>query len=127
MQERDLFEYGIIRFVPRVERDEFFHIGVVLFCKKQNFLEAKFHINETKLQAMAPNFDFQELEQYTLAFSRICQGKDSNSPISLYEKIERFRWLTANRSTVLQVSPVHPGLCMNASETLQKIFEEQVL
>lgn len=127
MQERDLFEYSIIRFVPRIEREEFFHIGVVVFCKKQKFLQAKFHIPAGKLQSMAPDFDFEELEEYTNAFSRICEGKDTNSPISKLEMIERFRWLTANRSTILQTSSVHPGLCWDAESTLNKLFKEQVL
>lgn len=127
MQERDLFEYAVIRFVPRVEREEFLHVGVVLFCKKQKFLKAYYQLDRNRLDAFCPGFDIPELREYLEAFCRICEGTEKNSPIATLDAIERFRWLTANRSTVVQVSAVHPGLCLDAEDTLSGLFRSLVL
>ncbi len=127
MQEQHLFEYAIIRVVPRVEREEFINVGVILFCKSQRFLKAKFVLNKNKLSALTEDLDAEELEKNLNAFVAICDGKNSASAISDLDLPSRFRWLTATRSTVIQCSKVHPGFCENPSEKVERIFEQMVL
>ncbi|HEY4875636.1 MAG TPA: DUF3037 domain-containing protein [Puia sp.] len=126
MQEKHLFEYAVIRLVPRVEREEFLNTGVILYCSDQNFLRVKFSVNKNRIEAMAPEQDIEEIEKRLEVFDQICRGNDESGSIGKLPLASRFRWLTATRSTIVQISPVHPGLCINASETLEKLFEELV-
>lgn len=127
MQEQHLFEYAIIRVVPRVEREEFINVGVILYCKPLRFLKGMFFIDRNKIMALNPNLDIEELEKNLDAFIAICDGRNTGSTISDLDLPSRFRWLTATRSTVVQCSKVHPGFCTNAQEELLKIFEQMVL
>lgn len=127
MQERHLFEYAVIRVVPRVEREEFINVGVILYCSKQKFLETLYHINEEKLKTISPQTDIEEIQEYLQSFEKICHGGSKGGPIGQLPMAERFRWLTAVRSTVVQSSPVHPGLCLDAEETLNRLFSQFVL
>jgi len=126
MQQQHLFEYAIIRVVPRVEREEFMNIGVILFCQKQKFLHAKYLINENKLKTFSSNLDLIELHEHICSIERICKGKAEAGPIGKLDIASRFRWLTATRSTVVQTSRVHPGFCTDAAETLDKLFSQMV-
>ncbi|CAD5266343.1 MULTISPECIES: DUF3037 domain-containing protein [unclassified Imperialibacter] len=126
MQERQLFEYAVVRVVPHVEREEFLNVGVVLLCSGQKFLRARFDWNESRLSGFCQKTDFSELKGYVDSFEKICKGGKEAGPIGQLGITERFRWLTAARSTVLQTSKVHPGLCVNAEETLDRLFEELV-
>jgi hypothetical protein len=126
MQERQLFEYAVVRVVPHVEREEFLNVGVVLLCAGQKFLDVRFEWNEHRLKSLCQKTDFTELKEYGDSFAKICKGGKEAAPIGLLSLAERFRWLTAARSTVLQTSKVHPGLCINAVETLERLFEELV-
>lgn len=125
MQDKHLYEYAVIRVVPRVEREEFLNVGVVLYCARPRFLGVRFALNEQRLGAFAP--DLLQLAEYLLAFERICKGDPSGGPIAALTPAERFRWLTATRSTVLQTSRVHPGFCASPEETLGRLFGELVL
>jgi hypothetical protein len=127
MQEQYLFEYAVIRIVPKVEREEFFNVGVVLYCSKQKFLQMKYDINEERLRAFCKKTDIGELEKYLHAFESICKGEYESGPIGKLPIAERFRWLTATRSTVVQTSKVHPGLCDDAKNMLEKLFTQLVL
>lgn len=127
MQERHLFEYAVIRVVPRVEREEFLNVGVILYCSRLKFLQAKIKVDEVRLKAFSGHLDIQELKNYLLSFEKICKGGSDGGPIGQLALADRFRWLTAVRSTVVQTSPVHPGLCLNAQETLDKLFSQLVL
>ncbi|WP_443939155.1 DUF3037 domain-containing protein [Pedobacter sp. MW01-1-1] len=127
MQERTLFEYAVIRVVPKVEREEFLNVGVILFCSKQKFLQTLFHLDEARIKAFAPTTDIQELRDNLCAFQRITSGEKDSGPIGAYDQASRFRWLTATRSTVVQCSKVHPGLCRDAQETLNKLYHDLVL
>ena len=127
MQEQHLFEYAIVRVVPQVEREEFLNAGVVLYCAKQHFLQAKFYLSEIRLQTFPCKPDIGELEAYLGAFERICVGGSGAGSIGKLPVAERFRWLTATRSTVLQTSKVHPGFCKDAGEMLTRIFNQFVL
>jgi hypothetical protein len=127
MQEQHLFEYAVIRIVPKVEREEFFNVGVVLFCSKEKFLDVKFKLDEERLRVFCKKADISELQEYLDAFERICKGVKDSGPIGKLNIAERFRWLTATRSTVVQTSKVHPGLCSNAAKMLQSLFDQLVM
>jgi len=127
MHERHLFEYAVLRVVPRVEREEFLNIGIILYCSKQKFLQYLFVLDETRLQAFAGYLDIDELMEHLYSFGRICAGEPDGGPIARLDTASRFRWLTATRSTVLQTSKVHPGLCVDAAETLNRLFAQLVV
>lgn len=126
MQEYHLFEYAVIRVVPRVEREEFLNVGIILYCPKQGFLQSRFSLDIERLRAFAGNLDISELEEYLGALDRICIGGTKAGPIGKLPIASRFRWLTATRSTVVQTSKVHPGFCKDAAETLEKLYQNLV-
>lgn len=127
MQEQHLFEYAVIRVVPKVEREEFLNVGVILYCAKQQFLHCLFYLNESRLKAFAcevePDFIYSNLQ----AIQKICEGGKEGGPIGQLDRASRFRWLTATRSTVVQASKVHPGFCIDAQETLERLHQQLVL
>ena len=127
MHGKHLFEYAVIRIVPRVEREEFLNVGVVLYCADQKFLQAMFSLNQARLKTFSPHLNLEQLEAHLCVFRQICLGDGQAGPISQLPIAERFRWLTATRSTVLQTSGVHPGLCENAHTMLMKLYEKLVL
>jgi hypothetical protein len=97
MQEQHLFEYAVIRIVPRVEREEFLNVGVILYCKKLNFLQAMFALNEEKLRAFCSDIDLDEVKTYIQSFGNISKGGKEAGPIGKLDPASRFRWLTATR------------------------------
>jgi hypothetical protein len=127
MQGNNLFEYAVIRVVPKVEREEFVNVGVILYCQKQHFLRTLYKIDAQKLAAFDCEPDCIEIEENLNSFVRICEGGDNSGPIGKLILSERFRWLTAVRSTVVQTSRVHPGFCVDAQETLERLFNQLVL
>ena len=127
MQGKQLFEYAIIRIVPRVEREEFMNVGVVLYCAGQKFLQMRFQLDEDRLKAFSATISIPEISEYLCAFQRICKGGKEGGAIGALPVAERFRWLTATRSTVVQTSKVHPGLCDDAGEMLEKLYGQLVL
>lgn len=127
MQDKHLFEYAVIRVVPRVEREEFMNVGVILYCKGLKFLQSKCDLNEARLTAFAKDTDTEEIRESLRAFAQISAGSKDSGPIGKLDDASRFRWLTATRSTVVQTSKVHPGFCEDASVTLERLFAELVL
>ncbi|MEO7767050.1 MAG: DUF3037 domain-containing protein [Ferruginibacter sp.] len=127
MQQKHLFEYAVIRIVPRVEREEFLNAGVILYCAKQNFLQAMLGINHERMGAFCDELDIAEVEENLRALERICMGGEGAGPIGKMDIASRFRWLTATRSTVVQSSKVHPGFCIDAGETLVRLYAQLVL
>jgi hypothetical protein len=127
MPEKHLFEYAVIRVVPCVEREEFLNVGVILYCAAQGFLQTQYFLNEERLRAFSGELDRLDLQERLRAFERICAGRSQGGPIGQLPIASRFRWLTATRSTVVQTSPVHPGLCTDAPETLARLFTKPVL
>jgi hypothetical protein len=121
------FDYTILRIVPRVERQEFINAGVILFCLERNFLAARVHFDESRVQALFPVLDLPLVKQHLEAFPRICAGSDDGGPIARLSRRERFHWLAAPRSTVIQVSEVHSGLCESPEFALDQLFRELVL
>jgi len=127
MQDNHLYEYAVIRVVPRVEREEFLNIGIILFCKKAKFIKVLAHIDDAKVQALSSDFDIQQLHCNVTALKKIAAGDKDGGPIAEFEIPERFRWLTAIRSSAIQTSRPHPGLCLDLEKTINRLFEELVL
>ena len=126
MPDRKIFEYAVIRVVPRVERAEFINVGVVVFSKSLNFLDLRYAVDPARLLALYPGVETADIEAHLEAFRRICHGDADGGPIAQLDKPSRFRWLTAKRSTVIQCSDVHPGLCTDPQTMLERLFDEQV-
>lgn len=127
MQESYFYEYAVIRLVPRVEREEFINVGVILFCKRPRFLKAKTHINTDKLACFTNELEISDIEKNIEAFNKICIGGKAGGPIAEEDHASRFRWLTAERSSSIQTSRPHHGFSTDLDETLQRLFEELVL
>ncbi|MCC2548226.1 DUF3037 domain-containing protein [Hymenobacter sp. BT175] len=127
MPEKHLFEYAVIRVMPRVEREEFLNVGVIVYCASQGFLQTRFALNEERLRVFAGELDMAELQERLRAFERICAGRREGGTIGQLPLASRFRWLTATRSTVVQTSPVHPGRCEDALATLECLHAALVL
>ena len=127
MHGKNLFEYAVIRIVPRVEREEFINAGVIVYCHGQKFLQARYLLDEARVKAFAPELDLDAVKANLCAFEQICLGNKAGGPIGELDIASRFRWLTATRSTVLQTSKVHPGFCEDAATTLEKLFIELVV
>jgi len=126
MQDKYTFEYAVVRIVPRVEREEFFNVGVILFSKRKKFLKIKYHIDTEKLKAFACENEEQTFLNYLKAWNLVCDGEPFGGAIGKLELSDRFRWLVACRSTIIQSSNTHPGLCIDPQKTLEELFERYV-
>lgn len=127
MPEQQVFEYAVIRFVPRVERGEFINIGVIVLCKLKHFLAMKVQLEEERIKALSPDVDFQALSATLHTWDLICQANPEGGQVSLLDPANRFRWLTAAKSTIIQFSQVHPGLCTHSEDLLEDLFAKYVL
>jgi Protein of unknown function (DUF3037) len=117
------FDYAVLRIVPRVERQEFINVGVIVFCLEKRFLQAKVHVDEARLHALWPALDVELVRQHVNAVVRICAGDETAGPIAGMSQRERFHWLISPRSTILQTSPVHTGLCTASDGLLNRILD----
>lgn len=126
MQENCTFDYAVIRIVPRVEREEFINVGVILSCPAKKFLEARIELNEERLKCFAPHIEIEAIRQYLEIIPKICAGSDEAGIIGKLTQRERFYWLTATRSTIIQTSPIHTGFAVNAEEMLEKLMNKMV-
>lgn len=126
MQDKYLFEYAVLRVVPLVEREEFLNVGVIMLCSAQRFLQCTCHFDEARLRSFSKDIDIDLVKARLKAFEEICTGSAAGGPIGLLPLASRFRWLTAARSTILQTSAVHPGLCADANETLKRLHVQLV-
>lgn len=127
MQEQHLYEYAVIRVVPRVDREEFLNIGVILFCKRAKKIRMRYHLDTEKLALFASDLDVDQLRLNLIAFEKISLGIKEGGPIAQFDVPERFRWLTAIRSSVIQTSRPHPGLCHDVNQTFDRLFVDLVL
>lgn len=127
MQEHHLFEYAVLRVVPRVEREEFLNVGVILYCRPHKFLQMLYLLDETRLRNFCSVLDLEELKEQLHAFEQVSQGNPDAGPIAKLDIASRFRWLTATRSTIVQSSKVHPGLCTDPAATLARLQAQLVL
>ncbi|MEP6262897.1 MAG: DUF3037 domain-containing protein [Gillisia sp.] len=126
MQDKHLYEYAVIRVVPRVEREEFLNVGIILFCKNSKFLQVKYELNENRLQWMAEDLDLEEVRKNLQSFEKITHGDKDGGPIAQMDVPSRFRWLTAVRSSVIQTSRPHPGIAGKLDDTINRLFKELV-
>ena len=116
------FDYGVIRVVPRVERQEFVNAGVVVFCAEQRYLAVRIRLDEDRLKALWPGAEVAIVRRHLDAIERICAGSADGGPIAKLSVKERFHWLVAARSTIIQCSPVHTGVCEGGmGEVLERL------
>lgn len=126
MPAQSSFDYAVVRLVPRVEREEFINVGVILFCRTQRFLKARLALDRKRLVALAPGLDRTKVQTHLDLILRICAGGVEGGPIGQQSQAERFHWLVSPRSTIVQVSPVHCGLCTDPQAALDDLFERLV-
>jgi hypothetical protein len=115
------FDYAIVRVVPRVERQEFINAGVVAFCLEKKFLAARIRLDEERLKALWPDADVALIRDHLTAIERVCAGDPAAGPIAALSQRERFHWLVSARSTIIQTSPVHSGLCDGTDQILDQL------
>lgn len=120
------FDYAVLRVVPRVEREEFVNAGVILFCLGLDFLEARVVLDPARVRALDPGADLALIEEHLRAVQRIAAGGEDGGPIGRLGVRERFHWLVSPRSTMIQVSPVHAGLCEDPREALGRLMASLV-
>ena len=125
-QRSDPFAYAIVRVVPRIERGERFNAGVVLFCRQRDFLDAKVALDPLRLRALAPELDEPEVQAHLDALVKVATADPSGGPMAALPASERFGWLVAPSSTILQPSEVHTGLTADPQATLEQLFAELV-
>ncbi len=126
MSDRHLYEYAIIRVVPRVEREEFINVGVIVCSIKAKYLECKIMMDAKKLETLDHSAEKDTIKAHLMAFSKVCKGDRDGGPIACRNISERFRWLTAVRSSIIQTSRPHPGLSLDLEDTFEKLFEAYV-
>ncbi|HAH22173.1 MAG TPA: DUF3037 domain-containing protein [Prolixibacteraceae bacterium] len=126
MQQKYQYEYAILRVVPVVEREEFVNTGVIIYCKKEKFIQMKYHLCEEKILTLMPDADLEEIRKNLEAFRIIAAGEKDGGPIASLDQAERFRWLTAVRSASIQTSRPHPGLSDDLEKTFNTLFTEMV-
>lgn len=127
MQGMHLYEYAVIRVLPRVEREEFINVGVIMFSKSQKYIGLKYHLNEERLKCFSCEIDCDFITESLEAWSKICKGQKSGGHIATFDIAERFRWITAVKSSCLQTSRPHSGFAVDLDATLDQLFEELVL
>ena len=126
MQDRHLYEYAVVRVVPKVEREEFINVGLILFCKRKRFLRFQYQLPEAKIRMYCQEFDLEQVKENLQSFARICAGDRQGGPIAQLEVDERFRWITAVKSSSIQSSRPHPGFSVDLEATFQKLYRELV-
>ncbi len=126
MREPSTYDYAVIRVVPRVEREEFINVGVVVSCPEQLFLEARIEFDAARVAALDPMLDLDAIRAHLATIPLICAGGDAAGPIGKLSPRERFRWLTAPRSTVIQFSPAHTGRCEHPAALLERLLATMV-
>jgi len=120
------FEYAVVRVVPRVEREEFINAGVIIHCAHHGYLAARIELDEARLRSLSPNADIELVRRHLEAIARICEGGPDTGPIGQLPRVERWRWLVAPRSTIIQTSPVHAGLCEDPEAALSRLVDKLV-
>ncbi|MFB7918762.1 DUF3037 domain-containing protein [Streptomyces sp. NPDC056061] len=123
MNERDVFEYALLRVVPRVQRGEFFNAGVVVYCRARSFVAARTHLDEAKLKVLDPAADVVGVRAALHAVEGVCRGGEDAGQAARDDAGRRFRWLIAPRSTVIQPSPVHSGLTSDPEAEVERLLD----
>jgi hypothetical protein len=126
VRDHATYDYAIIRVIPRVEREEFVNVGVIVSCPAQGFLEARIALDEQRLLALDTTLDIATVRDHLAAIPTICAGGEQAGPIGQLSQRERFHWLVAPRSTIIQTSPVHTGCCKNHTAVLEHLLDTMV-
>ena len=126
MHDHNVYEYAIIRVVPRVDREEFVNVGVIVSCAARDFLEARIEPDEQRLKALNRHLDMESIRTHLAAIPAICSGGAAAGEIGQMPLRRRFEWLTAPRSTIIQTSPVHTGYCQDPADVLESLLETMV-
>jgi hypothetical protein len=121
--ELSSFDYAMLRVVPRVEREEFVNAGVVVFCLERQFLDARVVVDEPRLRALWPQIDVEQVRRHLNAFRSVALGDPAAGPIARLSLRERFHWLVSPRSTIIQVSPVHTGICDEPEKVVEHLMK----
>ena len=124
--EQFRYDYAVIRVVPKVDREEFINAGVILSCPDRSFLEARIKLNESRLLALDPSLDLEMVRTHLATIPTICHGGDGAGPIGQLPQRQRFHWLVAPRSTIIQTSPVHTGRCSDPAAALEHLVAKMV-
>lgn len=127
MRAPSTFDHAVVRVVPRVERGEFVNAGVIVFCRMRRYLAARIALDEARLLAIAPGIDLEPIRQHLAIIPRLCTGGRDSGAIGALSQGERFHWLVAPRSTIIQASPVHSGLCDDPEIALDRLIATMVL
>jgi len=120
------YDYAIVRAVPRVERQEFLNIGVIVSCPEKDFLAARVELDEARLKVLDPTLDIDAIRLHANSIVLICEGGADAGPIGKLTQRERFHWLVAPRSTIIQISPTHTGQCEEPTKVLEHLLEKMV-
>jgi hypothetical protein len=120
------YDYAIVRVVPRVEREEFINAGVILSCQAQDFLGARIELDERRLLALDASVDLEAVRTHLASIPLVCAGGPDAGPIGKLSPRERFHWLVAPRSTIIQTSPVHSGRCQDPAAALDHLVRTMV-
>lgn len=120
------YDYALLRVVPSVERGECVNVGVILFCRTRQFLGALVELDEKRVLALDPDLDLESLHEHLETITLICEGKAEGGPIASLSLSERFHWLVAPRSAIIQTSVVHSGLCSDPATALQHLLHTMV-
>lgn len=127
MQEKHLYEYAVIRVLPKVEREEFINVGIILFSKRAKYIKVLYKVDENKLKLFSDDIDVAEINSILQSFEKISSGSKEGGVIASFDIPERFRWLTAVRSSCIQTSRPHSGFSSNLDQTVECLFQELVL
>jgi hypothetical protein len=120
------YDYAVIRVVPRVERQEFVNAGVIMWCRDQDLIEARIELDEARLRMLDPAVDLEAVRRHLASFAIICAGGADSGPIGKLTKRERFDWLVAPRSTIIQTSAVHSGRSTDPAATIERLLDTMV-
>ena len=126
MRDHSSYDYAIVRVVPRVEREEFVNVGVIVSCPARNFLQARIELDEQRLKALDPAIDIEAIRTHLASIPAICAGGSEGGPIGRLSRRERFDWLVAPRSTTIQTSKVHTGRCSDPGALLEHLLKTMV-
>lgn len=126
MPAASAFDYAVVRVVPHVEREEFVNVGVVLFCDALDFLGARIELDEARIRALAPGVDLALVREHLEAIPRVCRGGPDAGPIGALSTRERWHWIVSPRSSILQTSAPHAGLCGDPAHALDGLVARLV-
>ena len=126
MRAHDSYDYAVIRVVPRVEREEFVNVGIILSCEATRYLDARVELDEARVRALDPAIDLDAVRRHLASFPAICRGGPDSGPIGQLPLRARFHWLTAKRSAIIQTSPVHTGRCTDMVATMEHLLDRMV-